>query len=57
MANKHIGGSFDEFLAEEAILEEVTATAMKQVIAWRIAEEMEAQKITKTERSKTRPPA
>src|SRR5471032_2377732 len=48
MANKHIGGSCDEFLTDEAILEEVTATAMKRVIAWQIAEEMKAQKITKT---------
>jgi hypothetical protein len=39
MANKHIGSSFDEFLSEEAILQEVTATAMKRVIAWPIAEE------------------
>ena len=48
MANKHIGSSFDEFLAEEAILEEATATAMKRVIAWQIEQEMRAQHLTKT---------
>ncbi|CAG9217412.1 Helix-turn-helix domain-containing protein [Paraburkholderia sabiae] len=48
MANKHIGGDFDNFLAEEAMLEEVTATAMKRVIAWQIEQEMKAQHLTKT---------
>ena len=49
MANKqHIGANFDDFLAEEAVLEEVTATAMKRVIAWQIEQEMKAQHLTKT---------
>ncbi|AMM18789.1 Fis family transcriptional regulator (plasmid) [Burkholderia sp. PAMC 28687] len=48
MANKHIGSDFDDFLVEEAMLEQVTATAMKRVIAWQIAEEMRAQSITKS---------
>ena len=48
MANKHIGGNFDDFLAHEAMLEEVTATAMKRVIAWQIEQEMKAQHISKT---------
>ncbi|CAN7488698.1 helix-turn-helix domain-containing protein [Trinickia sp. LjRoot230] len=48
MANKHIGGNFDDFLAEEAMLEEVTATAMKRVIAWQIEQEMKAQHLSKT---------
>lgn len=48
MTNKHMGGSFDDFLAEEAMLEEVTATAMKRVIAWQIEQEMKAQQLTKT---------
>ena len=47
-ANKHIGSNFDDFLAEEAMLEEVTATAMKRVIAWQIEQEMKAQHISKT---------
>ena len=36
------------FLAEEARLEEATATAVKRVIAWQIEQEMKAQKLTKT---------
>ena len=48
MPNKHIGSSLDDFLAEEAILEEVTATAIKRVIAWQIEQEMKVQKLTKT---------
>jgi len=42
MANKRIGGNFDDFLAEEAMLEEVTATTMKRVIAWQIQQEVKA---------------
>lgn len=48
MAKKHVGSRFDDFLAEEAMLEEATAVAIKRVIAWQIAHEMEAQKLTKT---------
>lgn len=46
--SKYIGSSFDDFLAEEGILEEVTAVAMKRVIAWQIEEAMKAQHLTKT---------
>ena len=48
MAKKNVGSSFDDFLQEEAILEEVTAVAMKSVIAWQITQEMQAQNLTKT---------
>lgn len=48
MNKKHVGSSFDDFLAEEAILEEVTAMAVKRVLAWQIAQAMRAQKLTKT---------
>ena len=48
MENKHIGNNFDDFLAEEALLEDATATAMKRVIAWQIEQEMKAQKLSKT---------
>ena len=46
--NPHIGSNFDDFLAEEAILEEASAIAIKRVVAWQIAQEMKAQRITKT---------
>nr|WP_295775535.1 XRE family transcriptional regulator [Rhodoferax sp.] len=48
MGSKHIGSNFDDFLAEEALLEDATATAMKRVIAWQIEQEMKAQKLSKT---------
>ena len=48
MAKKNIGSSFDDFLKEEAMLEEVTAVAMKRVISWQIAQEMKVQQLTKT---------
>jgi predicted XRE-type DNA-binding protein len=48
MAKKNIGSSFDDFLKEEAMLEDVTAVAMKRVISWQIAHEMKAQQLTKT---------
>lgn len=46
--NQHIGSSFDEFLADESMLEEVSSIAIKRVVAWQIAQEMKAQKLTKT---------
>ncbi len=48
MKTKHIGSSFDDFLQEEALLEEVTAVAVKRVIAWQIGKAMSDKKLTKT---------
>ena len=45
--NKHIGSSLDDFLSDEGLLEEVTAAALKRVIAWQLAEAMKAQKVSK----------
>lgn len=52
MKSKHIGSSFDDFLAEEALLEAATAVAVKRVIAWQIEQEMAAQRLTKTSMAK-----
>ena len=49
MENKHIGSDFDDFLKEEGLQEEVTAAAIKRVIAWQLAEAMKKRHITKTE--------
>jgi len=46
--NLHLGSSFDDFLAEETLLEETTVVAIKRVVAWQIAQEMKSQKLTKT---------
>ena len=48
MKNKHIGSSFDDFLKEEEIYEEVTDRAIKKVIAYQLEQEMKAQNITQT---------
>ncbi|MCF8156481.1 MAG: Fis family transcriptional regulator [Rhodoferax sp.] len=52
MKKQNIGSDFDNFLAEEGMLEEVTAVAVKRVIAWQIEQEMSAQKLTKTAMAK-----
>ena len=43
MSKKNIGSSFDDFLTENATLDEATAVAVKRVIAWQIEQEMKAQ--------------
>ncbi len=48
MNNLHIGSDFDDFLKEEELLEEVTAIAVKKVIAWQISQEMSVLKISKS---------
>ena len=52
MKKRNIGSDFDDFLAEEGMLEDVTAVAVKRVIAWQIEQEMAAQKLTKTAMAK-----
>ena len=50
--NPHIGSSFDEFLQEEKLYAECTATAIKRVLARQLTEEMKRQNLTKTEMAK-----
>jgi antitoxin HicB len=47
--NRHIGSSFEDFLREEKIYEDVTAHAVKRALAWQIEQAMNAQGITKLE--------
>lgn len=47
MSNPHIGSGFDEFLSEQDLAEEVSAAALKRVIAWQIAEAMKNQNVSK----------
>jgi hypothetical protein len=49
MKEDYIGSDFDDFLAEEGLLEEAEATAVKRVLAYQISQLMEAQNISKTE--------
>jgi len=43
----HSGSSFDSFLEEEGIREEVDAAAIKRVIAWQLSEAMKKRKLSK----------
>lgn len=45
---KHVGSDFDEFLAEEGLLEEVEAVAAKRVLAYQISEAMKEQELSKS---------
>jgi antitoxin HicB len=45
--NPHIGSSFESWLEDTGIREEVTAAAIKAVIARQLAAEMKKKKITK----------
>ena len=47
MSKKNMGSSIDDFLKEEGIFEEAQAQAFKEVVAWRLAEAMKKQKISK----------
>ena len=43
----HTGSTFDSFLEEQGIREEVEAVAVKRVISWQLAEAMKKKKTTK----------
>ncbi len=47
MSKKHMGSSIDDFLKSEGIFEEAQAEAIKEVVAWQLAEAMKKQKISK----------
>lgn len=49
MNGNYIGSDFDDFLTEEGLLEEAEAKAVKRVLAYKISELMEAQKLSKAE--------
>ena len=49
MAKRNIGSSFDDFLEEDGLLEEVTAVAVKRYIAYQLAEKMAAEDLSKAE--------
>ncbi len=40
MSKKHMGSSIDDFLKEEGIFEEAQTQAVKEVVAWQLAEAM-----------------
>ena len=44
----HVGSSFDDFLAEEGLLGETQATAVKRVIACQLSQFMEENKLSRS---------
>lgn len=49
MKKKNIGSSFDSWLREEGIYEDVTATAIKRVLARQLEVAMRNEKVSKAE--------
>ena len=49
MTHSPIGSSFEDFLKEEGIYEEVQAQAVKEVLAWQIEQAIKTQGLTKAE--------
>jgi antitoxin HicB len=47
MSKKHMGSSIDRFLKEEGIFEEAQAEAIKEVVAWQLAQAMKKKKMSK----------
>ena len=47
--NPSLGSSFNDFLKEEGVYDEVTAAAIKRSLAYELERAMEAQAITKVE--------
>jgi len=43
----HSGSTFDSFLEQEGIREEVEAVAIKRVLAWQLSQAMQKQQKTK----------
>ncbi|MCZ4343761.1 XRE family transcriptional regulator [Sphingomonadaceae bacterium G21617-S1] len=46
--NQHRGSSLDSFLEEQGVLAEFQAKAIKEVIAWQLAEAMKERKLSKS---------
>jgi hypothetical protein len=49
MTNPHIGSTFESFLEEQGLKEEVDLLAQKRVIAWQIEQAMAEEEITKAD--------
>jgi antitoxin HicB len=50
--NRHVGSSLDELLVEDKALEDVTARAMKRVLAWQVQQGMKKRGLTKVAMAK-----
>ncbi len=52
MSKQHLGSGIDAFLQEEGIFEEAQAQAIKEVVAWQLADVMKKKKISKNKMAK-----
>jgi hypothetical protein len=52
MSKRNIGSSFDDFLAEEGLLQETTAAAVKRYIAYQLQKKMVEENLSKSEMAK-----
>jgi antitoxin HicB len=49
ISNPNVGSSFDDFLKDEGVFEEVTAQSIKRVLSWQLQQAMTAKGMTKRE--------
>ena len=47
MSKRHMGSSIENLLKEEDIFEEAQAQAVKEIVAWQLAEAMKKKRISK----------
>ncbi|MSQ72378.1 MAG: Fis family transcriptional regulator [Betaproteobacteria bacterium] len=52
MSKKHLGSGIDDFLKDEGVFEEAQAQAVKEVVAWQLAQAMEKKNISKNKMAK-----
>ena len=52
MSKRNIGSNFDDFLAEEGILQDATAVAVKRYIAFQLQQKMTEENLSKSEMAK-----
>ncbi|MCH9828277.1 MAG: helix-turn-helix domain-containing protein [Gammaproteobacteria bacterium] len=45
--NPHVGSALDDFLKEKGLFENAQALAVKEVIAWQLAQAMQERKLSK----------
>ena len=46
MSKRHMGSSIDDFLKQEGIFEKAQTQAVKEVVAWQLAEAMREELVT-----------
>ncbi|MFM8468524.1 MAG: helix-turn-helix domain-containing protein [Limisphaerales bacterium] len=48
MKKVHVGSNFDDFLAEDGLLAECEAGALRRVVTWQLEREMKRRRISRT---------